>query len=122
MDPAQLDEAFGRFDETWSPRIVAGVNDYDVKIARVEGEYAAHAHPDTDEFFLVLEGRLMLELPERGETVVLERGGIWTVPRGVRHRPVADAGTRILMFEPRGTLNSGDAAEVTGTTGEALDA
>jgi len=121
VDPVQLDEAFGRFAEVWSPRVVAGVNDYDVKIARGEGQFPEHAHDDTDEFFLVLDGRLTLELPERGEQVVLERGGVYTVPRGVRHRPVAEPGTRMLMFEPRGTVNSGDAEGVTGTAGVALE-
>jgi mannose-6-phosphate isomerase-like protein (cupin superfamily) len=120
MEQVHLDDAFGRFDERWSPRIVAEVNDYDVKIAKVEGDYAAHRHQETDEFFLVLDGRLTLELPDEGRTVTLERGGVYTVPRGVLHQPIAATGTRILMFEPRGTFNSGD-ADVVGTPGQALE-
>ncbi|MFF9480681.1 cupin domain-containing protein [Streptomyces sp. NPDC014733] len=107
-----LAAAFASFEETWSPRIAGGVNDYDVKIAKVEGAYVWHAHPDTDEFFLVLAGELTLELADRAP-VVLGPQQMFTVERGLRHRPVAAPGTRILMFERRGTVNSGD-AELTG--------
>lgn len=120
MEPVHLADAFASFDEHWSPRIAATVNDYDVKIAKVAGEFPVHAHDGTDEFFLVLEGRLVLELPDEGRDVVLGTGGVFTVPRGVRHRPVADPGTRILMFEPRGTVNTGDSTEREGTTGATL--
>ncbi|TSB05743.1 cupin domain-containing protein [Streptomyces benahoarensis] len=107
-----LAAAFASFEETWSPRIGAVVNDYDVKIAKVEGAYVWHAHPDTDEFFLVLAGELTLELADRN-SVVLGPQQMFTVERGLRHRPVAAPGTRILMFERQGTVNSGD-AELTG--------
>jgi mannose-6-phosphate isomerase-like protein (cupin superfamily) len=112
-----LDRAFESFDEIWSPRIVTAVNDYDVKIARGSGDFPEHDHPETDEFFLVLGGRLHLALPDR--TVTLGPGEVFTVPRGVRHRPRAVEGTRFLMFEPRGTPNTGDPA--TGSTGVPLD-
>jgi mannose-6-phosphate isomerase-like protein (cupin superfamily) len=115
--PIDLDAVYATFDELWSPRIAAGVNDYDVKIAKVDGEYVWHAHPDTDEFFLVLDGHLTIELDGR-EPVRLAPRQVFTVPRGLRHRPVGAPGTRILMFEPRGTLNSGDSG-VPGTTGVA---
>jgi mannose-6-phosphate isomerase-like protein (cupin superfamily) len=111
--------AFDRFADLWSPRIVAQVNEYDVKIVRAEGDFPEHAHEDTDELFLVLEGRLVLELPGR-EPVVLGPGQLQVIPRGVRHRPVADPGTRILLLEPRGTVNTGD-ADQPGTTGTPLD-
>jgi mannose-6-phosphate isomerase-like protein (cupin superfamily) len=114
-----LAAAFTAFDEHWSPRIVAEVNDYDVKIAKVEGAYAEHAHADTDEFFLVISGRLRLEFRER-DAVELRPGQLHVVPKGVHHRPLADPGTQILMFEPRGTLNSGD-ADVAGTAGVVLE-
>jgi mannose-6-phosphate isomerase-like protein (cupin superfamily) len=117
--PESLDEAFASFDGLWEPRIVATVNDYDVKIARVEGDYLEHAHPDTDEYFHVLAGQLRIELPEQDRSVTVQAGEVFTVPRGVRHRPSASAGTRILMFEPRGTSNTGD-AEAEGTTGRPL--
>lgn len=118
-EPCALEEAFAAFDEQWAPRIVAQVNDYDVKIAKVEGDHPEHAHADTDEFFHVLAGRLTLDLPEHGRTVTLGAGEVCTVPRGVGHRPSATAGTRILLFEPRATVNTGD-ADAAGTVGSHL--
>lgn len=107
--PVDLPSAYASFAaETWAPRIAATVNDYDVKIANGQGEYVWHAHPETDEFFLVVEGRLTIELEGR-DPVVLGPLQLFTVPRGVRHKPSADPGTRLLFFEPRGTVNSGDA-------------
>ncbi|MFC5380981.1 cupin domain-containing protein [Aquipuribacter nitratireducens] len=104
--PLNLDEAFERFDEHWEPRVVCRVNDYDVRIAKVAGDHAWHAHDDTDEFFLCLAGRLTIELRDR--TVVLDPGDVFTVPRGAEHFPRAAEGTRILMLEPRGTATTGD--------------
>ncbi|WP_231133965.1 SRPBCC domain-containing protein [Motilibacter deserti] len=101
--------------ELWSPHVVGEVNDYDVKAANVEGDYAEHVHEDTDEVFLVLTGRLHLDLPDR--TVSLGPMDVFTVPRGVRHRPRAEPGTRIVNVEPRGTTQDGTA---TGTTGHRL--
>jgi mannose-6-phosphate isomerase-like protein (cupin superfamily) len=115
-----LDQAFGRIDEAWSPRIVAAINDFDVKLAKVEGTFVWHEHADTDEFFLVTEGELRIELDGR-EDVVLRPGELYVVPRGVRHRPSAEQPTRILLLEPRGTMNTGD-ADAPGTTGIALNA
>lgn len=106
--PIDLNRAYETFTETWSPRIAARVNDHDVKIAKIEGRYVWHAHDDTDEFFLVVEGQLTLEL-EDAEPVVLGPMQIFTVPRGRKHRPSGTPGTRILFLEPHGTLNSGDA-------------
>ncbi len=91
----------------WSPQVVGEVNDYDVKAANLDGELTRHAHADTDEIFIVLSGRLHLELPE--ETVTLHPCDIFTVPRGVAHRPRAETGTRVLMVEPRGTTQNGAA-------------
>jgi mannose-6-phosphate isomerase-like protein (cupin superfamily) len=104
--PQNIDRAFDRFDEHWAPRVVARINDYDVRIAKVEGDHAWHAHHDTDEFFMCLAGRFTIEL--RDDVVVLEPGDVYTVPRGVEHFPHADPGTRILMFEPMGTATTGD--------------
>jgi mannose-6-phosphate isomerase-like protein (cupin superfamily) len=97
---------------TWSPQIIGELNDYDVKAANVAGEYPEHDHPDTDELFIVLSGRLHLDLPDR--TVTLEPMDVFTVPRGVRHRPRAEPGTRILNIEPRGTTQDGTAQGDTG--------
>ncbi|WP_153040108.1 cupin domain-containing protein [Actinoplanes sp. TFC3] len=101
-----LDKALASFDELWSPRIVAAVNDYDVRIAKVQGEHIWHTHDHTDEFFLVLDGELTIDLRDR--TVVLHRHDVFTVPRGTEHKPSSAGGASILMVEPTGTLSVGD--------------
>ncbi|WP_405363110.1 cupin domain-containing protein [Kitasatospora sp. NBC_00085] len=128
-EPIPLGEALASFDALWSPRIVTRVNDYDVRIAKVEGEHIWHAHDDTDEFFLVLDGELHISLREPGgeRTVLLPQGAVFTVPRGTEHKPSAPYGAAILMFEPAGTLTVGDRHDeipdhVDSTTGHALNA
>jgi len=103
-----LEEAYETFHETWSPRIVAQVDGYDVKIAKVEGRYVWHAHKDTDEFFMVISGKFTVEV-EGQDPIVLGPMQVFTVPRGTKHRPSGTPGTRILFIERRETLNSGDA-------------
>ena len=107
MDARNLDELFGRFTEQWQPRKIAELNDYDVKIAKVAGDFVWHQHDETDELFLVVDGRLTIALPDDDE-VVLGPGELYVVPRGVRHCPRADGETRILLIEPRGVVNTGD--------------
>lgn len=126
-EPIALSTALASFSDLWSPRIVAAVNDYDVRIAKVEGEHVWHVHDHTDEFFLVLEGELTIALRETaGErTVVLPKGSVFTVPRGTEHRPAAPTGAAILLFEPTGTLTVGDRHDeipdhVDATTGHPL--
>lgn len=94
-------------EELWSPRIVARLNDYEIKVARIEGEFVWHAHPETDEAFVVLEGHMRIELPDG--SVALAPGDLYVVPRGVEHRPVAETECHIALIEPRGTVNTGDA-------------
>jgi len=110
QEPVSLAQALASFTDCWSPRIVTTVNDYDVRIAKVEGEHVWHVHDHTDEFFLVLDGELRIALREpAGErTVVLPRGSVFTVPRGTEHKPSASVPTAILMFEPTGTVTVGD--------------
>ncbi|WRZ91771.1 cupin domain-containing protein [Streptomyces sp. NBC_01007] len=127
-EPVSLSAALASFTDLWSPRIVTAVNDYDVRVAKVEGEHVWHTHDHTDEFFLVLEGELTIALREpAGErTVVLPKGSVCTVPRGTEHKPYAPGGAAILLFEPTGTLTVGDRHEeipthVDATTGHALD-
>ena len=91
----------------WSPRTVAAVNDYDVRVAKVLGEFTRHRHEDTDEFFQVLSGELVIRLDD--EEVRLRAGQSYVVPRGVAHQPVAATETHILLFEPSSTVNTGDA-------------
>ncbi|MHC5902656.1 cupin domain-containing protein [Streptomyces sp. S6] len=126
-EPVSLPAALASFTQQWSPRIVTTVNDYDIRIAHVEGEHLWHAHDDTDEFFLVVDGELHIGLrePEGERTVVLKKGSVFTVPRGVEHKPYAPVPTDILVFEPSGTLTVGDRHEevpeyVDVTTGHAL--
>jgi mannose-6-phosphate isomerase-like protein (cupin superfamily) len=102
-----LKEKFELFDDLWSPKIVAQLNDYHVKIAKVQGEFEWHSHPETDELFLVVAGRLVIELPEG--PVELGEGDLYVVPKGVQHKPVAKDVCQILMLEPTGTINTGDA-------------
>ncbi|MEU6243362.1 cupin domain-containing protein [Streptomyces sp. NPDC047024] len=128
LEPLSLETVLASFSDQWSPRIVTSVNDYDVRVAKVEGEHLWHAHDDTDEFFLVLSGELHISLREpAGErTVKLPKGSVFTVPRGTEHKPYAPVPTEILVLEPTGTLSVGDRHEeipdhVDATTGHALD-
>jgi len=110
-EPVELSAALATFEALWSPRIVARVNDYDVRIAKVAGEHVWHRHDSTDEFFLVLSGQLNIALRVPGEaerTVELPQGSVFVVPRGTDHKPFSAEGAAILMFEPTGTSTVGD--------------
>ncbi len=107
MEKVRLAEAFARIDDLWHPRIVAALNGQHVKLARLQGAFVWHRHDDEDELFLVVEGGLRIEL--RDGAVELGPGELAVVPRGVEHRPVADAEAKVLLFEPAGTVNTGDA-------------
>jgi len=111
--PVNLTEALASFTEVYSPRIVARMNDYDVRIAHARGEHVWHVHEDTDEFFLVLDGRFDVAIRDADgaeRTEVLHKGDTFVVPRGVEHKP-SSPGASILMFEPTGTLSTGDRHE-----------
>jgi mannose-6-phosphate isomerase-like protein (cupin superfamily) len=113
MDPVNLTEALASFTDVYSPRIVARMNDYDVRVAHVAGEHLWHVHDDTDEFFLVLDGRfdIAVRAADGTETSVeLHRGDVYVVPKGTMHRPSSPGGS-ILMFEPTGTVTTGDRHE-----------
>ncbi len=107
LDVVTLAEKFATFSEHWQPRIVGQVNDLHIKIAKIEGEFVWHSHADTDEFFLVHKGSFVMEYRDR--KVALKAGDIHVVPKGVEHRPVAAEECEIVMIEPAGTLNTGDA-------------
>ena len=109
-EPVSLTSALASFAELWSPRIVTRVNDYDVRIAHTRGEHVWHVHDDTDEFFLGLDGRFDIALRDgdgRERTVTLSPGDVFVVPKGTEHKPSAPGGA-ILMFEPDGTVTTGD--------------
>jgi len=107
MEAVNLDAMLARFAEHWSPKKIAQVNDYDVRIVKLRGEFTWHRHADTDEFFLVLYGRLTIQMRDR--TVVLGPRELFVVPRGVEHCPRADTETALLLFEPSTVINTGDA-------------
>lgn len=91
--------------EQWSPRVVAEMNDYQFKVARLQGDFIWHAHAETDEAFLVLDGQLRLDF--RDGSVTLGSGELYVVPKGVEHKPYAEDEVKLLLIEPRGVLNTG---------------
>ncbi|KDN23028.1 cupin [Amycolatopsis rifamycinica] len=109
MNPIDLNEVLASFDAAWSPRIVTRVNDYDIRLARFDGEHVWHVHENTDEFFMVLDGEIEIGLRDPDERVVtLGRGQVFVVPKGTFHKPSSKAGASVLLVEPAGTLTVGD--------------
>lgn len=105
-----------QIDGYWQPRVVAEMNDYQLKVVKVEGEFQWHVHADTDETFIVLEGELRIDFrarPSSDGSIVLRAGQMAVVPKGVEHKPCANAEVKLLLIEPRGVVNTGD-----GATGE----
>jgi mannose-6-phosphate isomerase-like protein (cupin superfamily) len=103
--PINFENKFQRLPEQWSPRVIAEMNDYQFKVARLEGDFVWHHHPDTDETFIVLDGHLRIDF--RDGAVDLKAGEMFVVPRGVEHKPFAMVETKLLLVEPRGTPNTG---------------
>jgi mannose-6-phosphate isomerase-like protein (cupin superfamily) len=104
----RLAEKLDTFTDHWSPKIVSQFNGHDVMLVKVKGEFVWHSHPETDDFFLVLKGHLVIQL--RDGEVKLGPGDLYVVPKGVEHRPVAEEETHLLLIEPHGTPNTGDIA------------
>jgi len=107
-DKVNLAEKLSQFDDYWAPRTVAQLNDYDIMVVKVKGEFVWHKHDDTDDFFLVLKGRLTVRMRDRD--IVLGPGELLTVPRGNEHQTYAEEETHLLLIEPAGTPNTGDEA------------
>jgi len=107
MQPVNLDDAFARFSEHWSPRVVGAINDFHVKLVKLQGEFVWHSHTVEDELFLVLKGTLRMQFRDREEQV--RPGAFIIVPHGVEHRPVADEEVHVLLLEPATTVNTGTA-------------
>lgn len=107
MNKVNLSDKLSQFDEIYSPKTVADLNDYKVAVVKAKGEFVWHKHDDTDDFFLVLKGRLTIQLRE-GD-VELGPGELFVVPKGVEHCPRADEEAHVLLIEPAGTPNTGDA-------------
>jgi mannose-6-phosphate isomerase-like protein (cupin superfamily) len=107
LEVINLEDKFARFSEHWSPKILARLNDYHVKAVKLQGEFVWHKHDDTDELFLVTKGSLVIRFRDRD--VSLGPGELLVVPTGVEHLPVAEEECEVLLIEPAGTLNTGDA-------------
>lgn len=103
-----LEDKLSRLNELWSPRVVAEINDYQIKLAKLEGEFVWHRHVETDELFLCLSGSLTILFRDR--EVVLSEGELCVVPKGVEHKPVAANECHVLLMEPRGVVNTGNPA------------
>jgi mannose-6-phosphate isomerase-like protein (cupin superfamily) len=107
-DAVNLASKLALFDELWAPKVIGSFNGHDLIVVKVKGRFVWHSHPETDDFFLVLKGRLTIEMREGA--VTLGPGELYVVPRGVEHCPVADEETEILLIEREGTPNTGDPA------------
>ena len=106
ITPVNILSALATISDHWQPRRLTSINDYEVKVVKVQGEFVWHTHPETDELFLVLSGELTIQLRDRD--VVLGPNDAFVVPRGVEHCPKADQEVSMLLFEPHGTVNTGD--------------
>ncbi len=100
-------DKFSQFTGLWSPKVIARMNDYHFKLARIKGEFIWHSHPDTDEVFIVIAGEMMIDF--RDGRVELKKGEMFVVPKGVEHKPIAEQDCQIMLIEPIGTINTGDA-------------
>lgn len=100
-------EKLSLFSETWSPKIIAELNDYQFKLAKLKGEFVWHKHDDTDEAFIVLYGELTIQF--RDDQVNLTAGEMYIVPKGIEHKPVAEKECQVLLVEPKGVISTGDA-------------
>lgn len=105
--PINLSDKLALFAEHWSPKVIAEMNDYQFKLAKVKGDFVWHDHPDTDEAFIVLEGTLRIDF--RDGSVTLGPGEMYVVPKGIEHKPYAENEVQIMLIEPRGVVNTGNA-------------
>ena len=99
-------QKFGLFNEQWQPKVIAEMNDYQFKIAKLQGDFIWHDHKDTDETFIVIEGNLRIDF--RDGAVNVSSGEMFVVPKGVEHKPFAENEVKLLLIEPRGVVNTGD--------------
>ena len=110
-DSVNLAEKLALFGDHWQPRTVAQLNNFDIMVVKVQGEFVWHNHDETDDFFLVLSGRLQIRLRDR--TVILNPGELFVVPRGMEHQPFSEQETHVLLIEPTGTSNTGNVETAT---------
>ena len=107
MKSVNLSEKFDKFSDYWAPRVIAEMNDYYFKLVKVKGEFVWHTHDDTDETFIVLDGELIIEF--RDKTITLKKGEMIVIPKGVEHKPASREECQIMIVEPKGIMNTGDA-------------
>ncbi len=107
MAKVNLQDKFSKFDEHWTPKVIAEMNDYQFKLVKVKGDFVWHNHSHTDEVFIVIEGCLKIEFAE--ETVELNAGEMYVVPKGVQHKPYAEEECKVMLVEPKGVVNTGEA-------------
>ena len=105
-DVINFAEKYALFAEHWKPKVIAEMNDYQFKIAKIHGEFIWHSHADTDEVFFVMDGKIDIAMRDR--TVTINTGEMFVVPKGVEHKPIAEEEAQILLIEPRGVVNTGD--------------
>tara|TARA_Y100000758_G_C16037850_1_gene417106 strand:- start:114 stop:473 length:360 start_codon:yes stop_codon:yes gene_type:complete len=106
MGKINLKEKLSMFSEHWSPKIVAEMNDYHIKLVKIKGDFVWHNHDDTDEVFIVIEGNMKIEFEKK--TVELNEGEMYVVPKGVNHKPFAESECKIMIIEPSGVVNTGN--------------
>ena len=106
MNKINLKEKFSKFSDHWSPKVIAEMNDYQFKLVKIQGEFVWHNHDDTDETFIVIEGEMKIEF--ENETLQLNEGDMFVVPKGVEHKPWARNECKVMIIEPRGVLNTGN--------------
>ena len=106
MKKINLKEKLSKFSDHWSPKIIAEMNDYQFKLVKIKGDFVWHNHADTDEAFIVVDGKMKIEF--ENETVELNEGEMYVVPKGVEHKPRAETECKIMLVEPRGVVNTGN--------------
>jgi len=106
MEKINLKEKLALFSDHWSPKIITEMNDYQIKLVKIKGDFVWHNHEDTDELFFVIEGKMKIEFKDK--IVELNEGEIYVVPKGIEHKPYSDNECKILLIEPRGVVNTGE--------------
>ena len=103
-----LQDKFSKFSEHWTPKVIAEMNDYQFKLVKIEGQFVWHNHSDTDEVFIVVEGKMFIQF--ENETIELNQGEMYVVPRGVQHKPYAEKECKVMLVEPKGVVNTGESS------------
>ena len=107
MDKINFTEKLAKFSDHWSPKVIAEMNDYQFKLVKIQNDFIWHEHNDTDEVFIVIEGCLKIEFTDK--TIELNAGEMYVVPKGVQHKPYSEEECKILLVEPKGVVNTGEA-------------